>query len=103
MEEEMKKNVINKKIVTVIFCCWISLFARPSHAFVWPTIDPVQITQFITSITKNISKATSFVSGITTTVQQINVMITANCFLFFSIPTPFIIERHPFHQVNPHV
>ena len=70
----MKKNVINKKIVTVIFCCWISLFARPSHAFVWPTIDPVQITQFITSITKNISKATSFVSGITTTVQQINAL-----------------------------
>lgn len=70
----MKKNIINMKIITVIFCCWISLFARPSHAFVWPTIDPVQITQFITSITKNISKATSFVSGITTTVQQINAL-----------------------------
>ncbi len=70
----MKKNIINRKIITVIFCCWFSLFARPSHAFVWPVIDAVQITQFITSITKNISKATSFVSGITATVQQINAL-----------------------------
>ncbi len=75
----MKKGLGTKKIIAITMMCCCLFHARIAQAFVWPCIDIVQISSFVSSITNGlstISNAKSQLDNVRATIKSVGDQIT---------------------------